>query len=328
MGLSLKRFLSALVVCCACMFASAASAGDLACWVFQFVPGQHVPHQSLSAVQNGHTYYSDEFDWVEGVDQDGYSELFEAHVRKTVQPIGPGSVYVSGCKMSGPYGGPKSNASKAHERFFREADGRSTNLHWTPSPAELQKAPPPIRDAPIYMQCLATPYSPRFYETGDYGKSQVFKVKLEDSYGIESKEFRPFLEANKIDAVPKCLKARTRERLNAMVIDEIDHSRVGGRIYDLLFIPSGVSPDAKPAAQPAPKPRPPSPASSTGSLTVKTDTSLRDAGKAWDEQVKKTLAEEAKRKVDLAAKQVQADAKAKADLEAFLKARRKQGSAQ
>lgn len=310
------------------MFASTATAGDLACWVFEFVPGQHVPHPSLSYVQNGHTYYSDEFDWVDGVDRDGYAELFEAHVRKTVQRLGPGSIYVSGCKMSGPYGGPKSNASKAHERFLRETEGRLTNLHWTPSAAEIQKAPPPLRDAPIYMQCLATPSSPRFYETGDYAKSQVFKIKIEDSYAVESNEFRPYLKANNIGGVPKCLTARTRERLDAMVIDEIDHSRVGGRVYDIPFTASGVSPDASSAAQPAPKPQPPSPPSSSGSLTVKTDTSLRDAGKAWDEQVRKTLAEEAKKKVELAAKQAQADAKAKADLEAFLKARRKQGSAQ
>ncbi|MDG2528158.1 cell envelope integrity protein TolA [Caulobacter endophyticus] len=326
--MNLKRFLSALVVCCACLFASTANAGALACWVFEFVPGQHLPHPSLDYIQNGHTYYSDEFDWVEGVDQDGYSELFEAYVRKSVKPLGPGSVYVSGCKMSGPYGGPKYNASKAHERFLRETDGRSTNLHWTPSAAELQKAPPPLRGAPIYMQCLAMPSSQRLYQTGDYGKSQVFKIKPEDSYGVESKEFRPYLEANNIRAVPKCFKARTRERLDAMVIDEIDHSKVGGRIYDIPFTASGASADATPSVQPAPKPKPPAAASSPGSLTVKTDTGLRDAGKAWDEQVKKTLAEEAKRKVQLAVKQAQTDAKAKADLEAFLKARRKQGSAQ
>lgn len=88
------------------------------------------------------------------------------------------------------------------------------------------------------------------------------------------------------------------------------------------------APQAKAAPPPAPKPKPAAAPSSAGSLTVKTDTSLRDAGKAWDEQVKKTLAEEARKKVELAAKQVQIDAKAKADFEAFLKARRKQGSAQ
>lgn len=73
---------------------------------------------------------------------------------------------------------------------------------------------------------------------------------------------------------------------------------------------------------------PGNPNDKSGATVQPVDTSLRDAGKAWDEQVKKTLAEETKKKVELAAKQVQADAKAKADLEAFLKARRKQGSAQ
>jgi hypothetical protein len=91
----------------------------------------------------------------------------------------------------------------------------------------------------------------------------------------------------------------------------------------------GAVQTAKTAPPPAPKPKPAAAApASAGSLTVKTDTSLRDAGKAWDEQVKKALAEEAKKKVELAAKTAQANAKAKADLEAFLKARRKQGSAQ
>lgn len=90
----------------------------------------------------------------------------------------------------------------------------------------------------------------------------------------------------------------------------------------------GTPQTAKTAPPPAPKPKPTAASASPGSLTVKTDTALRDAGKVWDEQVRKTLAEEAKKKVELAAKQAQANAKAKADLEAFLKARRKQGSAQ
>lgn|GEM_PF-6369246 len=319
----MKRLLLALLSLSACLFAGAANAGDLACWTFEFVPGQHVPHASLSAVQNGHTYYSDEFEWADGVDQDGYAELFEAYVRKNTQRLGPGSLYVSGCKMSGPYGGPKSNASKAHERFFRESEGRSTNLHWTPSPAELQKAAPPLKSGPIYMQCVAAPYSPRFYNTGDYGKSPVFQVQLADSFAIESGQFRPYLEANNIDAVPKCLKARTRERLNALLLDEIDHSKSGGRIYDIPFKPSAALP-SKP--EPASKPKPAS--TPSAGLTIKTDTSLRDAGKAWDEQVKKTLADEARKKVENAAKSAQADAKTKAGIEAFLKERRRQGSAQ
>lgn len=101
--------------------------------------------------------------------------------------------------------------------------------------------------------------------------------------------------------------------------------------YAKMRITAPVAPTkaAPPSTPPsAPKPKPPTAPSSAGSLTVKTDTSLRDAGKAWDEQVKKTLAEEARKKVELAAKQVQIDAKAKADTEAFFKARRRQGSAQ
>jgi hypothetical protein len=78
----------------------------------------------------------------------------------------------------------------------------------------------------------------------------------------------------------------------------------------------------------APPPKPSSKPGGAGSLTVKTDTSAKDAAKAWDEQVKKTLAAEAQKKVETAAKQVQADAKLKADYEAFFAERRKQGRAQ
>jgi len=63
-------------------------------------------------------------------------------------------------------------------------------------------------------------------------------------------------------------------------------------------------------------------------LTIKADTALRDAGKVWDEQVKKTLAEEARKKVETAAKTAQANAKVQADTEAFFRERRKQGRAQ
>ena len=88
---------------------------------------------------------------------------------------------------------------------------------------------------------------------------------------------------------------------------------------------------AKGSAKTAPPPTAPSKAPaqiSKPALTIKTDTRLRDAGKVWDEQVKKTLAEEAKKKVETAAKTAQANAKAKADAEAFFKERRKQGRAQ
>ena len=71
------------------------------------------------------------------------------------------------------------------------------------------------------------------------------------------------------------------------------------------------------------------PNSSSGVTVTKADTSLREAGKAWDEQVRKTLAEEARKKVALAARNVQADTKGRQELEAFFKARRgNRGNAQ
>jgi hypothetical protein len=84
---------------------------------------------------------------------------------------------------------------------------------------------------------------------------------------------------------------------------------------------------AKTAPPPAAPPRTPAQISKPA-LTIKTDTSLRDAGKVWDEQVKKTLADEARKKVETAAKTAQANAEVQADMEAFFRERRKQGRAQ
>lgn len=84
---------------------------------------------------------------------------------------------------------------------------------------------------------------------------------------------------------------------------------------------------AKTAPPPTAPPKAPAQISKPA-LTIKADISLRDAGKVWDEQVKKTLAEEARKKVETAAKTAQANAKIQADTEAFFRERRKQGRAQ
>jgi hypothetical protein len=70
------------------------------------------------------------------------------------------------------------------------------------------------------------------------------------------------------------------------------------------------------------------PAPSGAYLTVESNTGLRDAGKAWDAQVKKTLQAEAQKKVETAAKAAAADAQRQAEIEAFFRERRKQGAAQ
>lgn len=88
-------------------------------------------------------------------------------------------------------------------------------------------------------------------------------------------------------------------------------------------LPWAGSPQAPPAKiVTAPKPI------AAPALTLKTDTGPQDAAKAWDEKVKKTLAAEAQKKVEMAARQAQSDAKLKADYEAFFAERRKQGRAQ
>jgi hypothetical protein len=73
---------------------------------------------------------------------------------------------------------------------------------------------------------------------------------------------------------------------------------------------------------------PGNPKDKSGETVKPIDTGIRDAGKAWDEQVKKALAEEARKKVEIAANTAQANAKAQADAEAFFRERRKQGRAQ
>lgn len=109
---------------------------------------------------------------------------------------------------------------------------------------------------------------------------------------------------------------------------------VWGKVYHEDFLPPdwtkglpGVEAADKVVTGPKPAPRPKSPAQ-TASLTVKTDTSAKDAAKAWDEQVKKTLAAEAQKKVETAAKQTQADTKRQAEITAFFAERRRQGRAQ
>ena len=117
------------------------------------------------------------------------------------------------------------------------------------------------------------------------------------------------------------------------------YAESGYRFTKRLDWPKGLWPVDKPGFDPrgpstaGQQPPPPKVAtapkpSAPPALTVKTDTSIKDAAKAWDEQVKKTLAAKAQKKVEAAAKIAQSDAKLKADYEAFFAERRKQGRAQ
>lgn len=85
------------------------------------------------------------------------------------------------------------------------------------------------------------------------------------------------------------------------------------------------------AAPPPSKPKaegPPPKATQAGHLTVKEDTSAKDAAKAWDEQVKKALAAEAQKKVETAAKALRDDTEMKRKIAEFMAERRRQGAAQ
>lgn len=93
------------------------------------------------------------------------------------------------------------------------------------------------------------------------------------------------------------------------------------RVYAMIAAPTGATSKEAPRSGPTPPFNKPS-------LTLKTDTGPQDTGKAWDEQVKRTLAAEAQQRVDSAARTIQANAKAQADLAAFFRERRKRGRAQ
>lgn len=70
------------------------------------------------------------------------------------------------------------------------------------------------------------------------------------------------------------------------------------------------------------------PTTQTGSLTIKQDTSIADTKRAWDQQVAKSLAEEAQKKAQLAVKQAQTDTKMKELAEKARLERKKRGPAQ
>jgi hypothetical protein len=84
-----------------------------------------------------------------------------------------------------------------------------------------------------------------------------------------------------------------------------------------------IAPKPGPAPKPTPKPTPP-----TTGLTVKADTSAKDAARAWDAQVAKALADEAQKRAQTAIKQARNDAKMQADAERARQERVKRGRAQ
>lgn len=102
-------------------------------------------------------------------------------------------------------------------------------------------------------------------------------------------------------------------------------AKPGGRVYDIPLAPAAAL--ATPRSEPTSKPKPPAASSSLGSLTVKTDTSAKDVATAWEDQVKATLAAEARKKVETAAKLAQADAAYQEEMRAFCAERRRQGRA-
>lgn len=84
------------------------------------------------------------------------------------------------------------------------------------------------------------------------------------------------------------------------------------------------APKVAPAPKPAPKPRP----APSAALTVKTDTSLQDAGAKWDEQVREQMRREAAARARTIAETARATANTQARQEKFFEEMRKRGRAQ
>jgi hypothetical protein len=296
-----------------------------ACWAFEFVPGERVQLRGLGEVQNGWTYYSDEFTITQQPDDMALAELFETHVRKTVPKRGPSSLFVSGCTSSSTRGGAQYSASRGHESLANEADGRTTNVHWSPTAAELAKtALPEKKDWPVnFMQCLLNEgYYVRFHAESRLYRSQVFEAGQYNTRDTED-ELNTWAKANNIDGVrATCYVARTPERLAAMTIDKIEHAKLGSPVTPIAFRPTSAK------ASPAPKSGVAATASTAVALTVKTDTSLSDARRAWDAQVAQAMREEAQKAAQAVAKAARADAQLQAQAEKARQERLKRGRAQ
>lgn len=87
------------------------------------------------------------------------------------------------------------------------------------------------------------------------------------------------------------------------------------------------APAPKPLPKPAPPP-PPKPAPPTAGLIIKEDTSAQDFRKAFDEQVRKDLAAQDRKRAEAAAKGAQADAELQRRIKQVMDERRRRGPAQ
>ena len=127
-----------------------------------------------------------------------------------------------------------------------------------------------------------------------------------------------------------CTFRDTREKIEADRQDDLNYYQ-GIRNVVTLNPPADVGfKGAPPPVAPSPSTPQPAPAapSSRGSLTIKTDTSLRDAGKAWDAQARDQLRKDAEGRARATAVAARARAETQAEMTRFLADLKKRGRAQ
>lgn len=127
-----------------------------------------------------------------------------------------------------------------------------------------------------------------------------------------------------------CKFHETREKIEAYRQEDLDYYQ-GVRNVVTLSPPvdvgfKGAPPPVAPSLS-TPNSKPTAP-SSRGSLTIKTDTSLRDAGKAWDAQARDQLRKDAEGRARATAVAARARAETQAEMTRFLADLKKRGRAQ
>jgi hypothetical protein len=327
---------------CVALFLSFAAPGvahaqvSLACWTFEFVPGERVYQTRLGNVQRGRTFFSKEFT-DDGLNRLTIAEAFETHVRATTPPLSSKSQYVAGCTGSSPAGGAEGNAMRGHQRFLNEGAGYVTSVVWAPSAADRAAARLADNKSPVvYMQCvLAT-------DTDPYGGQERYdrpyqvvrtRVFMAEARGGASEQLGNWGRANGITINDnRCFAASTPERLKAEYADARDHYGPASQTREIDFIPDFAHlPGAAPKVAAAPKPAPPKPVPakpvSPGVLIVE-DNGIAARTKAWEDTVLEAQRQDAAIRAKQVAETARSSAEHKAVLAKVFEEMRKRGNKQ
>lgn len=276
---------------------------SVACWTFEFVPGERVYQRGLGNVQRGRTFVSNEF-------SSGHfhrlkiAEAFEKHVRATIAPLSSKSQYVSDCAVASTYGSARGNAIEAHRRYLNEGNFAVESVAWGPSATELAAAKLADDEIPIvYMQCVLAAVLSREGERYDRPaqavRTRVFKTEIHRDVAATD-QLRAWGGANGIDGDEiSCFAATTPERTKAAYADVMDHFGPGSTVRDIEFLPDfALPPGTAPKAVVAPKLAPAKPVA-PGVLIIE-DNGIAAKAKAWDDSVLQMRREAAAQRVKAA----------------------------